>query len=115
MYWGWQHRFIEWEKSGRYWLAIFLIEDLVYYILHYADHHCRMFWAVHVPHHSSEEFNLTTGFRSSVFQPLYRTAYFVPIALLGFAPLDILLMYRFTAASSIPSASASSAGWSTFW
>jgi sterol desaturase/sphingolipid hydroxylase (fatty acid hydroxylase superfamily) len=93
LYWGWQHRFIEWEKSGWYWLALFLIEDLVYYILHYVDHHCRMFWAVHVTHHSSEEFNLTTGFRSSVFQPLYRTAYFVPIAFLGFAPLDILLMY----------------------
>lgn len=96
LYWSWQHRFVEWEKSGWYWLALFLIEDLVYYILHYVDHHCRMFWAVHVTHHSSEEFNLTTGFRSSVFQPLYRTAYFVPIAFLGFAPLDILLMYAAT-------------------
>lgn len=65
-------------------------------MLHFVDHHCRLFWAIHVTHHSSEEFNLTTGFRYSVFQPVYRTAYFVPIALLGFAPLDILFMYATT-------------------
>lgn len=94
--WAWQNRVMELEKSWLYWLALFLIEDLAYYILHYVDHHCRLFWAVHVTHHSSEEFNLTTGFRSSVFQPLYRTAYFVPIAFMGFAPLDILLMYAAT-------------------
>lgn len=94
--WAWQHRVMELEKSWLYWLALFLIEDLAYYVLHYVDHHCRLFWAVHVTHHSSEEFNLTTGFRSSVFQPLYRTAYFAPIAFMGFAPLDILLMYAAT-------------------
>lgn len=96
LFWGWQHRLIELEKGWLYWLALFLIEDLAYYVLHYVDHHCRLFWAVHVTHHSSEEFNLTTGFRSSVFQPLYRTAYFAPISLLGFEPLDILLMYAAT-------------------
>lgn len=96
LFWCWQHRFMELEKGLGYWLALFLIEDLAYYVLHYVDHHCRLFWAVHVTHHSSEEFNLTTGFRSSVFQPVYRTAYFAPIALLGFDPLDILLMYAAT-------------------
>ena len=60
------------------------------------DHHCRLFWAVHVTHHSSEEFNITTGFRSSVFQPLYRGVYFAPLALLGFEPLDIFFMYAAT-------------------
>lgn len=92
----WHHRVIEWEKSWPYWLALFVIEDFAYYALHFVDHHCRLFWAMHVTHHSSVEFNLTTGFRSSVFQPTYRTAYFAPIALLGFEPLDILFMYAAT-------------------
>jgi sterol desaturase/sphingolipid hydroxylase (fatty acid hydroxylase superfamily) len=96
LFYCFQHRVIDWEKGWIYWLALFVIEDLAYYTLHFVDHHCRLFWAVHVTHHSSEEFNLTTGFRSSVFQPLYRTAYFAPIAFLGFAPLDILLMYAAT-------------------
>jgi sterol desaturase/sphingolipid hydroxylase (fatty acid hydroxylase superfamily) len=91
-----QHRVMSWEAGWLYWLALFIVEDIAYYTLHYVDHHCRLFWAVHVTHHSSEEFNLTTGFRSSVFQPLYRTIYFAPIALLGFEPLDILFMYAAT-------------------
>ena len=92
----WKQRWFDWEKGWVYWLALFLIEDLAYYLLHFVDHHCRVFWAVHVTHHSSPEFNLSTGFRSSVFQPVYRTLYFAPIALLGFEPLDILLMYAVT-------------------
>lgn len=95
--WAWHHRVHEWQSQGwLYWLLLFLLQDLAYYVLHYVDHHCRLFWAVHVTHHSSEEFNLTTGFRSSVFQPAYRTAYFLPLAWLGFEPLDILFMYAAT-------------------
>ena len=79
-----------------YWPLLFLLEDFVFYIEHRVDHFCRIFWAVHVTHHSSEEFNLTIGFRSSVFQPLYRFVYFVPLALLGFRPIDIVFMYSLT-------------------
>jgi sterol desaturase/sphingolipid hydroxylase (fatty acid hydroxylase superfamily) len=79
-----------------YWPLLFVLEDFVFYIEHRVDHYCRLFWAVHVTHHSSEEFNLTTGFRSSVLQPLYRFIYFIPLALLGFAPADILFMYSLT-------------------
>jgi sterol desaturase/sphingolipid hydroxylase (fatty acid hydroxylase superfamily) len=79
-----------------YWSLLFVLEDLVFYFEHRIDHYCRLFWAVHVTHHSSEEFNLTTGFRSSVLQPLYRFVYFIPLALLGFAPVDILFMYSLT-------------------
>lgn len=93
---AWEHRFFTIEKGWLYWTALFVIEDFAYYALHFVDHHCRLFWAVHVTHHSSPEFNLTTGFRSSVFQPVYRTAYFAPIALMGFEPLDVLFMYAAT-------------------
>lgn len=79
-----------------YWLALFLAEDLIFYILHFVDHKSRLFWAVHVTHHSSEYFNLTTGFRSSVLQPLYRFIYFIPLVLFGFQPADIVLMYSIT-------------------
>ena len=68
----------------------------MYYWLHRVDHYCRLFWAVHVTHHNSEEFNLTVGFRSSVFQPLYRFMYFIPIALMGFRGIDILFAYSAT-------------------
>jgi len=79
-----------------YWIVLLIAEDFLYYILHYADHYCRLFWAVHVTHHSSEEFNLTVGFRSSVFQPLYRFIYFIPLSLCGFEGIDIMFMYAAT-------------------
>jgi hypothetical protein len=79
-----------------YWFCLFIAEDFVFYLEHTVDHYCRFFWAVHVTHHSSEQFNLTTGFRSSVFQPLYRFIYFIPLAFLGFNPVDIVFMYSLT-------------------
>ena len=79
-----------------YWLLLFLCEDLLFWAEHFVDHHVRIFWAVHVTHHSSDEFNLSTGFRSSVFMPFYRYLYFIPLALLGFHPVDIFFMYALT-------------------
>ncbi|MBL7935419.1 MAG: sterol desaturase family protein [Bacteroidia bacterium] len=79
-----------------YWTALLFAEDFMFYWMHRIDHYCRFFWAVHVTHHSSEEFNLTVGFRSSVFQPLYRFVYFIPLSLFGFDPLDVMFMYAAT-------------------
>jgi len=94
--WSYQQHFFTIENVFLYWLLLFILEDLAFYFEHRIDHYCRLFWAVHVTHHSSEEFNLTTGFRSSVFQPVYRFIYFIPIALMGFHPLDIVFMYSIT-------------------
>lgn len=79
-----------------YWSVLLVAQDFMFYWLHRVDHYCRLFWAVHVTHHSSEEFNLTVGFRSSVFQPLYRFIYFIPLSLIGFDPLDVMFIYAAT-------------------
>ena len=94
--WTYQQHFFKIENLFLYWFALFILEDLAFYIQHRIDHYCRLFWAVHVTHHSSEHFNLTTGFRSSVFQPVYRFIYFLPLAFLGFHPFDIVFMYSIT-------------------
>ncbi len=79
-----------------YWLVLLIFEDFMYYWLHRIDHECRFFWATHFTHHSSPKFNLTVGFRSSVFEPLYRFLYFIPIAWMGFQPIDIAFIYSAT-------------------
>jgi sterol desaturase/sphingolipid hydroxylase (fatty acid hydroxylase superfamily) len=81
------------ENVYLYWFLLFLGQDFLYYLLHVTDHYTRLFWAVHVTHHSSEKFNFTVAIRSSVFQPLYRFIYYIPLALVGFEPLDIVFMY----------------------
>ncbi|MFZ9660890.1 MAG: sterol desaturase family protein [Chitinophagaceae bacterium] len=92
----WQNRITEISTPWIYWSVLLLSEDFLFYWLHRFDHQIRLFWAVHVTHHSSEKFNLSVGFRSSVFQPLYRFIYFIPLAFLGFKPLDIVFMYSAT-------------------
>jgi len=79
-----------------YWPVLLIFEDFMYYWLHRVDHICRLFWATHVTHHSSPQFNLTVGFRSSVMEPLYRFVYFIPLALSGFRPIDIAFIYAAT-------------------
>jgi sterol desaturase/sphingolipid hydroxylase (fatty acid hydroxylase superfamily) len=91
-----RHHWISITNVFSYWLLLVLGEDFLYYWLHRWDHEIRLFWAVHVTHHSSEQMNFTVGFRSSVFQPLYRFVYFIPLALAGFKPLDIVFIYSVT-------------------
>jgi sterol desaturase/sphingolipid hydroxylase (fatty acid hydroxylase superfamily) len=91
-----QYAFFTIQNIFLYWFVLFILEDFFFYLEHRVDHYCRIFWAVHVTHHSSVEYNLTTGFRSSVLQPVYRFAYFIPIILLGFRPVDIVFMYSLT-------------------
>jgi len=90
------HAALHWQHPVMYWVVLLLAEDFLYYWLHRFDHEIRFFWAIHVTHHSSEHFNFTTGFRSSVFQPLYRFVYFIPLAWIGFKPADIAFMYSAT-------------------
>lgn len=90
------HRWFSITNVFSYWLLLLLAEDFMYYWLHRWDHEVRLFWAVHVTHHSSDKMNFTVGFRSSVFQPLYRFIYFIPLAFAGFKPLDILFIYAAT-------------------
>lgn len=89
-----QYKLVTWESTGVwYWLLAFIGQDFLYYIHHYVDHHSRFFWAVHVTHHNSQFFNITTGFRSPVLQPFYRFVFLIPLILLGVEPLHIMFAY----------------------
>lgn len=90
------YHFFRLGHNALYWLGLLLLVDMMHYWLHRLGHNCRLFWAVHVNHHSSQQFNFTVGFRAGVLEPLYRFLFFIPISLLGFQPIDILLMYSIT-------------------
>jgi sterol desaturase/sphingolipid hydroxylase (fatty acid hydroxylase superfamily) len=94
--WAAQFKLFTIENAFWYYAFLFLAEDFLYFFLHLVDHYSRFFWAIHVTHHSSEKYNLTVGFRSSVFQPFYRMFYFLPLPIMGFEPVDILFIYQLT-------------------
>ncbi len=93
---AWHFRLFEIKNAVAYWAILVVAQDFLYWVLHYVGHYCRLFWAMHVTHHSSEHFNLTTGFRSTVFEPLYRVFFYLPLALMGFNAIDILYAYLIT-------------------
>lgn len=91
-----QFHFFQIQNIFAYYLILFLAEDFLYWALHALGHFSRLFWAIHVTHHSSEHFNITTGFRSTVFEPLYRMIFYIPLPLMGFHVADILFIYLLT-------------------
>lgn len=90
------YRVFQISNTFIYWVVLILAQDFLYWLLHYTGHYVRFFWAMHVTHHSSAHFNLTTGFRSTVFEPLYRVFFYLPLALIGFNAFDILFAYLIT-------------------
>jgi sterol desaturase/sphingolipid hydroxylase (fatty acid hydroxylase superfamily) len=91
-----QFRWFQIHNAWMYWITLVLMQDFLYWLLHTTGHYVRLFWAMHVTHHSSEHFNLTTGFRSTVFEPLYRVFFYLPLAFMGFTAMDILFAYLIT-------------------
>src|SRR4029079_2219609 len=67
------------------------------YIYHWLGHKTRIFWAAHVTHHSSEYFNLSTGWRTNFFHLFYRFLFWSPLCFLGIPPEMVLLIESVTA------------------
>ena len=61
------YRFRIFNLSSQWWmwLLLFFGDEISYYCFHRASHECRLFWASHVVHHSSQRYNLSTALRQS--------------------------------------------------
>ena len=74
------------------WAALFFLDDFTYYWFHRISHECRLWWAAHVNHHSSQNYNLSTALRQTWTGEIAGTWMpWIPLALLGFPPEMILL------------------------
>jgi sterol desaturase/sphingolipid hydroxylase (fatty acid hydroxylase superfamily) len=69
------------------WLVGLLFYDLCYYWHHRLGHTCALFWAAHVVHHQSEDYNLSTALRQTSGGWLFGWVFYLPMAVLGFPPL----------------------------
>lgn len=65
------------------WVFAFVLYDLCYYWYHRAGHVIGLFWASHVVHHQSEEFNLTTALRQPGTGDFLGWIFYMPLALCG--------------------------------
>ncbi|MFO0658711.1 MAG: sterol desaturase family protein [Polyangiaceae bacterium] len=91
--WVFQFRFFDPGTGVLGWTLMFFADDFAYYWYHRVGHEIRLFWAAHVPHHSSQRYTrccapaildstlLFTGFPFWLWLPL-----------LGLRPEMIIMM-----------------------
>jgi sterol desaturase/sphingolipid hydroxylase (fatty acid hydroxylase superfamily) len=82
------------------WVLAFIGYDFCYYWSHRMGHEWRLFWASHVAHHQSEEYNLSTALRQTSTGYL-SFIFYLPLYALGFPPYVLVtvrslnLIYQF--------------------
>lgn len=69
------------------WLLALVFYDFCYYWLHRAGHRSAVFWAAHVVHHQSQDYNLSTALRQTSSGALFGWVFYLPMALAGVPPL----------------------------
>ena len=88
------HRFAIFNIGYRWWAwgLLFFAEDLTYYVFHRTSHQCRLFWASHVVHHSSQRYNLGTALRQTWSGNFMSFVFWLWLPLIGFPPTMVLTM-----------------------
>lgn len=82
------------------WIFAVIAYDFFYYWNHRFGHEINLFWAAHVVHHSSEEYNLSTALRQTSGSFL-NWLFFIPLAIIGVDPVILIsvgslnLIYQF--------------------
>ena len=92
-----QYRWMEISITSPWaWVAIIVLDDFIYYWFHRLSHEVRFWWAAHVNHHSSQEYNLSTAHRQPWTGVLVGTwsPWFL-LAIIGFPPEMIFLQSGF--------------------
>jgi sterol desaturase/sphingolipid hydroxylase (fatty acid hydroxylase superfamily) len=98
----WNRRFVRDLGGGPLAIAAAVLGwDFIYYWNHRFMHESRYMWAVHVVHHSSEHYNLSTALRQPVADPLGTFAPYGLLSLFGIRPelvsfaRDVNLLYQY--------------------
>jgi alkylglycerol monooxygenase len=68
------------------WCLALVFYDFCYYWLHRAGHETAIFWAAHVVHHQSQDYNLSTALRQTSSGALLGWVFYIPMALAGVPP-----------------------------
>ena len=65
------------------WIFAFIIYDFFYYWFHRISHERQIFWASHVAHHQSEDYNLSTALRQTGTGAFVSWVFYTPMFLIG--------------------------------
>ena len=97
----WKHRLVPGLRGPAAVGLAVLGWDFIYYWNHRFSHESRYMWAMHVVHHSSERYNLSTALRQPVADALATSIPYGALCLLGLSPglvetaRGVNLLYQF--------------------
>ncbi len=74
------------------WILAFFADEFSYYWFHRTSHECRLFWASHVVHHSSQRYNLGTALRQSWTGSITGWVFWLWMPFVGFTPVMVMTM-----------------------
>lgn len=94
LFFTWLHKFAIFNIGYVWWAWVlaFFADEFSYYWFHRTSHECRLWWASHVVHHSSQRYNLGTALRQTWTGSLYSFVFWMWMPLIGFPPIMILTM-----------------------
>ena len=75
-----------WRMDGNsplVWIFAFVVYDFFYYWFHRMSHERQIFWASHVAHHQSEDYNLSTALRQTGTGAFVTWIFYIPVFLIG--------------------------------
>lgn len=87
-------RLFEMQNGWLQWVLAYIAVDFVSYWYHRWSHRINILWAGHVTHHSSELFNFSNGFRTSLFQGINRIIFWAVLPVFGFSPLVLVITLK---------------------
>ncbi|MBK8848268.1 MAG: sterol desaturase family protein [Bacteroidetes bacterium] len=87
-------KLVDMPLDWRQWVLAYLAVDLLSYWYHRLSHRVSILWAGHITHHSSELFNLSNGFRTSLFQGINRIVFWACLPMLGFSPYVLIIIFK---------------------
>ena len=73
-----------WDSSSILtWVIAFVTYDFFYYWFHRISHERQIFWASHVAHHQSEDYNLSTALRQTGTGFFLTWVFYIPLFIIG--------------------------------
>lgn len=100
-YWVYQYRLFDLSDYWWSWILLVFADDLTFYFHHRSCHEIRLFWAAHVNHHSSTNYNLAVALRQSWGELFHKYIWWLWLPCIGFHPVQIVtvmaisLIYQF--------------------
>ncbi|MFN0048746.1 MAG: sterol desaturase family protein [Cytophagales bacterium] len=81
------------QPTALNWIIMFVFVDFLWYWYHRFGHEVNIFWAAHIVHHSSKEFNYAVGSRTTILQSFVRLLFWCVLPIIGFtAPMIVLML-----------------------